>query len=312
MQLVIRHRFGQIFLGSIAPLILLALSNPVSAGDTDTSRHSLIHRPPSQSSSATKPESNPGRSRSSVQPVSPTTPSLPLHHKLTKKPAVLSSTLTPAAPIAATGSPQHSTTPSSSGTSPVENASPTQLKPVATASVLSPLLGAASAPPTRTASAVPSIAAASSGTPTPRLPGSMQRLLQANPSFANLLQAPTPVVSTPPPVPPTPPPPSPPPSTPPPSPPPSTPPPPPPTLTTGSATLTWVANGEPDLAGYKVYVGTSSGTYNFAGSPFTIGKVTTYTVTNLPRNNTYFFAISAYDGAGNESPLSIEVSKSIF
>ncbi|MBI3356182.1 MAG: hypothetical protein HY038_05325 [Nitrospirae bacterium] len=59
-------------------------------------------------------------------------------------------------------------------------------------------------------------------------------------------------------------------------------------------------------------MGTSSGIYNFSGSPFTPGKVTTYTVTNLPRNNTYFFAISAYDSAGNESPLSIEVSKSIF
>jgi len=40
--------------------------------------------------------------------------------------------------------------------------------------------------------------------------------------------------------------------------------------------------------------------------------VTTYTVTTLPLNNTYFFAISAYDSAGNESPLSPEVSKSVF
>jgi hypothetical protein len=61
-----------------------------------------------------------------------------------------------------------------------------------------------------------------------------------------------------------------------------------------------------------VYVGTASGTYNFSGSPFTVGNVTTYTVPNLPRNNTYFFAISAYDSTGNESPLSSEVSKSIF
>jgi hypothetical protein len=124
----------------------------------------------------------------------------------------------------------------------------------------------------------------------------MQRLLQSNPSFATLLQAPTPVVSTPPSAPPTPP--------------PSTPPPPGPT--TGSATLTWAANGEPDLAGYKVYVGTASGTYNFPGSPFTIGRVSTYTVMNLPLGTTYFFCISAYDSAGNESVLSAEVSKSIF
>jgi hypothetical protein len=77
-------------------------------------------------------------------------------------------------------------------------------------------------------------------------------------------------------------------------------------------TLTWTANRESDLAGYKVYVGTASGTYNFPGSAFVTGNVTSYTVANLPKNQTYFFAISAYDSAGNESPLSAEVSRSIF
>ena len=42
------------------------------------------------------------------------------------------------------------------------------------------------------------------------------------------------------------------------------------------------------------------------------GKVASYTVSNLPKGQTYFFAISAYDSAGNESPLSAEVSKSLF
>ena len=77
-------------------------------------------------------------------------------------------------------------------------------------------------------------------------------------------------------------------------------------------TLTWAANREPDLAGYKIYVGTASGTYNFPGSAFVIGKVTSYAVSNLPIGQTYFFAMSAYDSAGNESPLSAEVSKSLF
>ena len=77
-------------------------------------------------------------------------------------------------------------------------------------------------------------------------------------------------------------------------------------------TLTWTANGEPDLAGYKIYVGTASGTYSFPGSAFVIGKVMSYTISNLPKGQTYFFAISAYDSAGNESPLSAEVSRSIF
>jgi hypothetical protein len=77
-------------------------------------------------------------------------------------------------------------------------------------------------------------------------------------------------------------------------------------------TLTWIPNKESDLAGYKIYVGTSSGTYDFPGSPFVIDKIATYIVTNLQQKTTYFFAVSAFDQAGNESPLSAEVSKSIF
>ena len=77
-------------------------------------------------------------------------------------------------------------------------------------------------------------------------------------------------------------------------------------------TLTWTANRESDLAGYKVYVGMASGTYSFPGSAFVIGKITSYTVSNLPKGQTYFFAISAYDNAGNESGLSAELSKSLF
>jgi hypothetical protein len=42
------------------------------------------------------------------------------------------------------------------------------------------------------------------------------------------------------------------------------------------------------------------------------GKVTSYMVSNLPKGQTYFFAMSAYDTAGNESPLSAEVSKSLY
>ena len=77
-------------------------------------------------------------------------------------------------------------------------------------------------------------------------------------------------------------------------------------------TLTWSANVESDLAGYKIYVGTKSGTYSFPGSPFVTGKVTSYTISNLPKGQTYYFALSAYDSAGNESPLSAEVSKTLY
>ena len=77
------------------------------------------------------------------------------------------------------------------------------------------------------------------------------------------------------------------------------------------ATLTWHAGTEQDLAGYKVYRGTASGTY---GAPLaTLPKtITSHTATGLQIGTTYFFVITAYDGAGNESTYSNEVSKSIF
>jgi hypothetical protein len=71
-------------------------------------------------------------------------------------------------------------------------------------------------------------------------------------------------------------------------------------------------NSEPDLAGYKIYVGTASGLYNYPGSPFVAGVASSYSITGLPSGQTYYFAISAYDNFGNESALSAEVSKSIY
>lgn len=79
--------------------------------------------------------------------------------------------------------------------------------------------------------------------------------------------------------------------------------------TSSSATLNWNANTETDLAGYKIYVGTQSGTY---GAPIVLGIANTYQITNLTIGTTYFFAITAYDKAGNESPHSSEASKSIY
>jgi len=82
--------------------------------------------------------------------------------------------------------------------------------------------------------------------------------------------------------------------------------------TNSSAILTWTLGTETNLAGYQVYVGTSSGTYNYPGSPFTVGKVDTYTINNLPIGQTFFFAVSAVDTTGNASALSAEVTKSIY
>jgi hypothetical protein len=75
-----------------------------------------------------------------------------------------------------------------------------------------------------------------------------------------------------------------------------------------SIILNWDPVTEADLAGYKLYYGTSSGSYDKATD---IGKVTSYEVTGLVAGETYFFALTAYDKAGNEGEFSQEVSITI-
>jgi phosphodiesterase/alkaline phosphatase D-like protein len=71
------------------------------------------------------------------------------------------------------------------------------------------------------------------------------------------------------------------------------------------ASLSWDANTESNLAGYKVYYGTSSGNY---GPPVDVGNQTSFTVTGL-NGLIYFFAVTAYNDSGDESGYSTEVSK---
>jgi hypothetical protein len=69
--------------------------------------------------------------------------------------------------------------------------------------------------------------------------------------------------------------------------------------------LAWNANTESDLAGYKVYVGTSSGVYS---TTYNVGKVISYTVAGLSPGNVYYFVVTAYDTTSFESPVSNEVN----
>lgn len=76
-----------------------------------------------------------------------------------------------------------------------------------------------------------------------------------------------------------------------------------------SITVSWNANTEADLRGYRVYFGTSSGTYQqVRGAGLDAGRSTTFTISNLRAGATYYIAVTGYDTAGNESAFSGEVS----
>jgi len=69
--------------------------------------------------------------------------------------------------------------------------------------------------------------------------------------------------------------------------------------------LAWDANTESNLAGYKVYYGTSSKSYT--GS-VDARNVTSYTLTGLTQGQTYYISVTAYNTSGSESGYSGEVS----
>lgn len=89
-----------------------------------------------------------------------------------------------------------------------------------------------------------------------------------------------------------------------------------PAPSTGSANVAWVAptkNADgstlSDLAGFRVYYGTTAGQYTKSvtiNSPYT----TNYTISSLPAG-TYHIIVKAYDSSNNESAASTAVSKTI-
>lgn len=86
-----------------------------------------------------------------------------------------------------------------------------------------------------------------------------------------------------------------------------------------SVVLDWDASTDADLAGYRLYYQANSSALPFSGSgavegaaPIDSGIVTTATINGLDPNNTYYFAITAYNSAGEESVYSniVEIAES--
>lgn len=72
-----------------------------------------------------------------------------------------------------------------------------------------------------------------------------------------------------------------------------------------SLTIGWTASTSPDAFGYNVYYGTNSGNYSYK---MDAGAATSLSVSNLIPGVTYYFNATAYDGNGDESPYSGEIS----
>ena len=76
----------------------------------------------------------------------------------------------------------------------------------------------------------------------------------------------------------------------------------------GSVTLAWNANIEPDIAGYVISYGTSSGNWP---TSVDAGNTTQHTVNGLTRGATYYFVLRAFNTDGLYSAPSVEVSAQI-
>jgi len=76
-------------------------------------------------------------------------------------------------------------------------------------------------------------------------------------------------------------------------------------LRNGSVTLAWNPSPDASVTGYRLYWGGTPGAYTNSAA---VGKALTSTVRNLIEDVTYYFAVTAYDSTGVESPFSNETS----
>ena len=75
-----------------------------------------------------------------------------------------------------------------------------------------------------------------------------------------------------------------------------------------NVTLAWNPSTDPTVVGYNIYYGGTSGNYT---NTLPAGNATNITVSGLVAGDTYYFAATAYNNSGEQSPLSSEVSYSV-
>jgi len=76
----------------------------------------------------------------------------------------------------------------------------------------------------------------------------------------------------------------------------------------GQVHLTWDAVSAPNLVGYRLYYGQTPSSYT---THIDTGLQTTATMTGLTAGKTYYFVVTAYDTAGEESGASNTASVTI-
>ena len=81
-----------------------------------------------------------------------------------------------------------------------------------------------------------------------------------------------------------------------------------PSVLAGQLSLAWNASPSAIVAGYYLHYGVASNSYT---AKVDVGNQTAYTLGNLTAGQMYFFAVTAYDAARNESPPSNEASGTI-
>ena len=83
----------------------------------------------------------------------------------------------------------------------------------------------------------------------------------------------------------------------------------------GQTSLAWDASPSPEVTGYRLHYQAGSDALPFTGSgadqgssPVDVGNSLTASLSGLSDGQTYYFTVTAYDAAGNESPVSNIIS----